>query len=173
MLKLWCVVDSWWEFVYFLIFATHHICRTEPFFCIVARKVCLYHLMVIVWAEEGGLQESRVVEGWGSKGRHIGSGSSRLGIPPVTLRMCREVIWSGLCPLPYRSLEGGSGPAWLGVRVMGKGQSMRYRCPQRCLHCRWGQSLNCEIKGGKPHVGDLVVTNVAVVGEITILKEVV
>ena len=59
-----------------------------------------------------------------------------LGLTSVTLRMCMEVVWIRLCTSPVHSLEGGSGPAFLGGRVLGQGRSMIFRCPWICLHCR-------------------------------------
>ena len=50
-----------------------------------------------------------------------------LSLPLVIMRVCREVICSILYPLPACSLGGNSGPACLGVMVMGLGHSMRYR----------------------------------------------
>ena len=125
----------------FRIFDTHHLCCMKPCLYIVAMKVHLYYLVVIGWTEEGLLRASQVVEGWGVRGYHLGVGSSRLGLPPVPLRMCTEVVWSILCPLRVLSLEGGSGPACLGGRVLGQGSSIRCRFPRNWLHNRWGQSV--------------------------------
>ena len=55
---------------------------------------------------EGGIARSQVFGDSGSQGCHIGYVLSILDFPPVLLRMCREVVWSRLYPLPAQSSGG-------------------------------------------------------------------
>ena len=77
-----------------------------------------------------------VVEVSGLIGFLIGIVSNRLDLPPVPMMMCRMVVWSIPHPLKVMRLVGGSEPVFLGGKVLERGLSMRYRCPQRYHHRR-------------------------------------